>query len=315
MYQQPKDDSATHEPRDPAAEERSTESLSESGGEDEAPKVRRRRKRSQHWLARGFRKHVRPLFSRPLSRFAALVVPYLYIAYMRLVWSTSRIVGGEEFKELIRIGERHDGVVALLWHEEVMTVAFGYPYLGVRGHTLASLGESGEVIARMLRLCGYVVFRGGSTSGTARRREGTLLEMIEHMRNTREVIYGLTVDGSRGPAYRMKTGGIVIARECGKPIALVRTWYKRCVRLPTWDRLAVPLPFNEIRYYIRGPYHVPESARTDEGLAEFRLQLERDLVDLAARSYDDLGQPRPAKLFARDAQPADARRSPTTSAQ
>jgi lysophospholipid acyltransferase (LPLAT)-like uncharacterized protein len=250
-------------------------------------------------LARGFRKHVRPIFSRPLSRFAALVVPYLYVAYMRLVWATSRIIGGDEFKELIRIAERHDGAVALLWHEEVMTVAFAYPYLGVRGHTLASLGESGELIARMLRMCGYVVFRGGSTSGTARRREGTLLEMIEHMRNNREVIYGLTVDGSRGPAYRMKTGGIVIARECGKPIALVRTWYKRCIRLPTWDRLAIPLPLNEIRYYIRGPYHVPESARTPEGLAEFRLLLERDLIDLAAQSYDDMGQPRPETLVAR----------------
>jgi lysophospholipid acyltransferase (LPLAT)-like uncharacterized protein len=267
-----------------------------------AERTSRRRRHSQHWFARGFRKHVRPVFSRPLSRFAALVVPYLYLAYMRLVWATSRVVGGAEFTELIRIAERHDGAVALLWHEEVMTVAFAYPYLGVRGHTLASLGESGELIARMLRLCGYVVFRGGSTSGKARRREGTLLEMIEHMRTHREVIYGLTVDGSRGPAYRMKTGGIVIARECGKPIALVRTWYKRCIRLPTWDRLAVPLPFNVIRYYIRGPYHVPESARTPEGLAEFRLQLERDLIDLAAQSYDDMGQARPATLVARDAE-------------
>ena len=261
----------------------------------------RRRRRSRHWLARGYRKHVRRLFSRPLSRLAALVVPYLYVGYMRLVWATSRIEGGAEFTELIRMAERHDGVVALLWHEEVMTVAFGYPYLGVRGHTLASLGESGELIARMLKLCGYVVFRGGSTSGTTRRREGTLLEMIEHMRTTREVTYGLTVDGSKGPPYRMKTGGIVIARECGKPIALVRTWYKRCLRLHTWDRMAVPLPFNVIRYYIRGPYFVPESARTEEGLARFRIELENDLIDLAARSYDDMGQPRPARLAKRGA--------------
>jgi lysophospholipid acyltransferase (LPLAT)-like uncharacterized protein len=239
------------------------------------------------------------MFSRRLSRLAAFVVPYLYIAYMRFVWATSRIEGGEEFKELIRIGERYDGAVALLWHEEVATVAFGYPYLGVRGHTLASLGESGELIARMLKLCGYVVFRGGSTSGNSRRREGTLLEMIEHMRSTREVVYGLTVDGSKGPAYRMKTGGIIIARECGRPIALARTWYKRCLRLPTWDRMAVPLPFNRIRYYLRGPIEVPPSAATPEGLERFRLQLENDLIDLAAQSYADMGHPRPKNLVKR----------------
>src|SRR6185503_4503849 len=102
------------------------------------------RKRSLHGLQSAFRRHVRPLFSKSLSRLAALVVPYIYLVYMRLVWATSRIEGGQEFTELIRMAERYDGVVALLWHEEVLTVAYGYPYLGVRGHTLASLGESGE---------------------------------------------------------------------------------------------------------------------------------------------------------------------------
>lgn len=268
------------------------------------PTTKRHRKRSRHWLARALRERVRPIFSRRLSHLAAVVVPHVYVFYMRLVWATSRIEGGRDFVRLIRIAEEHNGAIALLWHEEVMTVAYGYPYLGVRGHTLASLGESGELIARMLAMCGYVVFRGGSTTGGSRRREGTLREMIEHMRANDRVIYGLTVDGSRGPVYRMKTGGIVIARECGKPIALVRTWYKRCIRLRTWDRMAVPLPFNVIGYYLRGPYAVPESARTDEGLERFRTELENDLIDLALQSYREMGQVPPANLVKRPS-PAD----------
>ena len=55
-----------------------------------------------------------------------------------------------------------------------------------------------------------------------------------------------------------------------------------------------------IRYYIRGPYLVPENAHTEEGLEEFRDQLENDLIDLAARSYVDMGQKRPANLVKRD---------------
>jgi len=250
-------------------------------------------------VAQFLRHHVRPLFSRRLARLAAIIVPHLYMLYMRLVWATSRLEG-RDFVILNRIAADHNGAVALLWHEEVMTVAYGYNYLGVRGHTLASMGESGEVIARMLRLCNFVVFRGGSTTHRSRRREGTLEEMIAHMREHREVIYGLTVDGSKGPPYRMKTGGIIIARECGVPIVLVRTWYKRCLRLPTWDRMALPLPFNVIRYYLRGPYHVPASASSVQGLEEFRLQLENDLIDLAAQSYADMGQERPANLVKRD---------------
>jgi lysophospholipid acyltransferase (LPLAT)-like uncharacterized protein len=262
-----------------------------------------RRKRSRSWLTRLFRQRVRPLFSRRLSKLAAALVPTLYLAYMRLVWATSR-VDGHDFLALKDIIAEHNGAVGLLWHEEVMTVAFGYAYLGFRPHTLASVGESGEVITRILNRCGFVVFRGGSTTHRSRRREGALAEMIAHMRTHDLVIYGLTVDGSKGPAYRMKTGGLIIARDCGKPIVLARTWYRRCVRLPTWDRMAIPLPFNVIRYYLRGPYMVPANASAEIGLEEFRRNLENDLIDLAALSYDEMGQKRPANLLKRSADAA-----------
>lgn len=246
--------------------------------------------------ARAFWRHgIRNRISKPLARLAAAVAPPLYLAYMRLVWRTSRVEPGD-FREIERIAARHDGVVGLLWHEEVFSVAYAYPYLGIRPHTLASLGESGDLIARLLERAGYVVFRGGSTESRSRRRPGALAEMIEHMRRNRRVIYGLTVDGSKGPPYRLKTGGLVIARECGRPIALVRTWAKRQIRLPTWDRMAIPLPFNRIRYYLRGPYFVPPSAATPEGLERFRLELEDALINLAARSYADMGQRRPPRL-------------------
>jgi len=258
-----------------------------------APRAPRRRSS----LARAFRKHVRPLFSKRLSRLAAAVVPTLYVLYMRFVWRTSRIEGQDDFR-LTELAAKHDGAVALLFHEEILSVPYGYPYIGIRGHALVSAGESGEVLARMLHRCGYALVRGGS-SGKARRVEGVIDEMIEHMRSTPLVIYGIAVDGSKGPAYRMKTGGIVIARDCDKPIALVRTWYKRCIRLRTWDRLALPLPFNVIRYYYRGPYFVPASARTQQGLEDLRLELEDALIDLAAQSYADMGQALPVNLVKR----------------
>jgi lysophospholipid acyltransferase (LPLAT)-like uncharacterized protein len=219
---------------------------------------------------------------------------------MRFVWATSR-VDPQDFPTLHDVIRRYNGAVGLLWHEEVLTVAYGYHYLNFRPHTLASVGRSGEVIARMLKRCGFTVFRGGSTTHRSRRRDGVLQAMIEHMKSTDEVIYGITVDGSKGPAYRLKAGGVIIARECDRPIALARTWYKRCLRLPTWDRMALPLPFNVIRDDLRGPYFVPEDANTETGLERFRQQLEDDLIDLAAQSYDDLGQQRPANLVKRAA--------------
>lgn len=263
------------------------------------PRPPRNRGRLEDW----WRRELRPFFSKPLARFSTWVVPYVYLAYMWLVWSTSRIEGRDEFT-LADVAREHDGAVGLLWHEEVFTVAYGYSKVGIRSHTLASLGESGDLIARMLELCGHFVFRGGSSTRRGRRKLTVLLDMIKHMNGTREVIYGITVDGSKGPRYRMKLGGVMIARKCGKPVVLVRTWYKRCLRLNTWDRMAVPLPFNVIRYYMRGPYFAPTTTKSDAEFDAFARRIEDELIDLAVQSYADMGQPRPAALVGRRANEA-----------
>jgi len=249
-------------------------------------------------LARRIRRTLRNMIVRPLTALGLVVLPRLYLLYMRAVFATSRVDPGD-FERLHDIIRDHDGAVGLLWHEEVFTVAYGYRYLHFRPHTLASLGTSGEIITRMLLLCDFVVFRGGSSRRASRRRTQVVEDMIEHMQSTPEVIYGITVDGSQGPAYRLKRGGVVIARECRRPVILARTWYRRSLRLPTWDRTAIPLPWNEIRYYLAGPYPIPPEARDEEGLRRFQLQLEDDLIDLTARSYEDLDQERPANLVKR----------------
>ena len=249
---------------------------------------------------RALRHRLRPLVSRPLAWIAARIAPPLYLIYMGLVWRTST-VRDHGLAEAARIAAEHDGAVALLWHEEVLTAAYGYRRLGLRPHTVASRSDLGEVITRVLERCGFTVFRGGSSRRRSRRRDYVVRDMIRHLRSHAGVLYGLTIDGSHGPAYRMKRGGIVVARACGKPVVLTRTWYRRCLRLRNWDRTAIPLPFNEIHHYLRGPYLIPEDAHTPEGLERFRRRLEEDLIELAARSYRDAGQARPRHLVPRAA--------------
>jgi long-chain acyl-CoA synthetase len=233
---------------------------------------------------------------RPLLRLALVVAPPIYRAYMRLVFATSQVELGD-FPRLHAIRDEHDGVVVLLWHEEVFTVGYGYGVVaGFHPHTLASSGDVGEVVTRVLQRCGFVVFRGGSSRHRSRRRHTVLVEMIRHMKQSPGVLYGITVDGSRGPAYRIKPGALLVAARCEKPVVLARTWYRRCLRLPTWDRTAIPLPFNQIVYYLRGPYFVSADARDGEALEPLRRRLEQELIDLAAESYDEMGQPRPTRL-------------------
>jgi lysophospholipid acyltransferase (LPLAT)-like uncharacterized protein len=233
-------------------------------------------------LLRRLRHALRPLVARPLLALGLAVLPRLYTAYMWFVWKTSRV---EDFGFpglAVEILDAHGGFVGVLWHEEVFSVAWAWR--GIHGHTLASPGDAGEVITRMLERGGFVVFRGGSSRRGSRRREGVLEDMIAHMKTTDRVPYGITVDGSRGPYHVLKRGAVVIARECRMPMVIARSWARRNLRLPTWDRMAIPLPFNHIRQYMRGPYWVPEGADDPQVFEEFRARLEADLRALAEES-------------------------------
>jgi lysophospholipid acyltransferase (LPLAT)-like uncharacterized protein len=223
-------------------------------------------------------KRIRRWLATRLIALAAIVLPRLYMAYMWLVRVTSHEDGRSLDDVLFGTVNRHDRAVAALWHEEVFTVAYNYRHF--HGHTLASVSDFGEVISEMLRLCNFVVFRGGS--GSKSRRRDVLGDMIEHMETVPRVIYGLTVDGSQGPAYRMKLGCVAIARACRAPIVLVRTHYRRGITLDTWDRTQIPLPFNRRLTLACGPYWIAPDA--DDAMCEaFRAHLENELLELAAR--------------------------------
>jgi len=97
-------------------------------------------------------------------------------------------------------------------------------------------------------------------------------------------VCALAVDGSRGPRRRLKRGAVALARAWGRPIVLARVAARPSLRLPTWDRLALPLPFARIRLDLRGPFATPSEAATRAGRERFRARLERELVDLAEAS-------------------------------
>jgi lysophospholipid acyltransferase (LPLAT)-like uncharacterized protein len=228
-------------------------------------------KRVRRWLA-----------ARGIA-LATLVLPRLYMAYMHLVRVTSREDGRRLDEVLLDAADRHDRAVCALWHEEVFTVAFNYRHF--HGHTLASVSDFGEVISEMLRLCNFTVFRGGS--GSKSRRRDVLGDLIEHMQTTPRVLYGLTVDGSQGPVYRLKPGALLIARACRAPLVLVRTHYTRGITLNTWDRTQIPLPFTRRLTLASGPYWIAPDA-DDAAVEALRRHLENELLELTARVAERL---------------------------
>lgn len=214
---------------------------------------------------------------------------------MRLVFATSRVEVGD-FPKVPALCVEHGGLVQLFLHEGLMILGYGYPHAGVRAWGLVSLGDAGEVLARVLAGCGHGVVRGGSSRRASRRNANVLDEMVELVSSRDDVVLGFAVDGTHGPAYRIKRGGLVVARECGVPVQLVRIWARRNLRLDSWDRFAIPLPFNEIHYHTAGPFPVPADADQEAGLERFRRFLEIALADLAAESHRAFEQAIPPNL-------------------
>jgi lysophospholipid acyltransferase (LPLAT)-like uncharacterized protein len=225
--------------------------------------------------------------TRPLLSSVRLIVPALYGLYMRLVYLTSK-VEHIDTDLLWWLRERYGGLVGIMWHQEVFMVAWSFRHY--EGHTLASRSDFGDLITAMLERNGFIVFRGGSTHSRTRRAI-VLPEMIRHMREFPGVAYGITCDGSNGPAYQVKEGAIRIAHATHKPMILSRTWCKRRIDLGGWDRAVIPLPFNHIVQAFAGPYFVPSDADDPEVLEAFRQHLENELLELTWWVHERVGDP------------------------
>ncbi len=245
----------------------------------------KKKKKKRQWT-----RHI----NKALVQLAKYTVPYLYFAYFWFVWATSRIIDlTAPLDEELR--EHNRGFVAAIWHQDVLCVPWVYRRL--RPQTIASVGDSGEVITRLLRLCGYTVFRGGSSKRKSRRKK-ILDEFIEHLRKVDKPVVGITVDGSSGPAYRMKTGVIVMAMKIRAPLFVIRIWSRRRILLPTWDRTMLPLPFNKIVILAEGPYSLPDQVEQKEVFEKFHCFVENRLLATTYRCFSMLDRQVDERLLA-----------------
>ena len=248
-----------------------------------APEGSHYEKRNPKRLSRRRLRRFKQILSMALMTGACKLGPILYRLYMRLVWSTSTVANDQSALQPFR--DRRSGCLVAMWHQDTFLAPYMFEPLHV--HTLASTGTSGRFITAILEAHNFKVFRGGSSGGKGRRRPLVLRNMMGYIQTHPDTIFGITVDGSKGPARVMKQGIAKLARDCGTPVFLVRTQAKRALHLPSWDRTTIPLPFNRITSQIVGPFWItPDSDGEDfknacqhlqDALGELTSQIDRNL--------------------------------------
>lgn len=219
--------------------------------------------------------------------FAILIVPALYRAYMWFVYHTSKKTE-VRFSKLWEMTAHGENVLGAIWHQD----AFISPYChrGHNFHAMVSFSSWGNIATEILRKCGVTAIRGSNAKGGME----AISEIIEYMNSHTGVLCGITVDGSRGPAMKARKGIMFIARATGAPIYPARSWAKRRMHAPTWDRTMVPLPFNHLLFVLGEPIHVPPNAGTTM-LEILTAELERRLNELVEYSADFFVEPSPRK--------------------
>jgi len=229
-------------------------------------------------------------------RLAARLVPSAYVAWMRLVVATSRVIriGMDEMLARSRTGTN---VALAILHQDIVVGPYLFRDLGIL--TLANVGDAGDLIAASLARIGYEAARGGS-SRSATRRTPALEAMIERIdalaaEKKSGVVYALTPDGSQGPAGSIKSGVIVLAARTGSEIYCLNVHASRAFYAPTWDRTAIPLPFSTITIELEGPIGTPAADASPEEIEKTRREVEARLHAMHARAFAREGRtPLPA---------------------
>ncbi|MEM6854217.1 MAG: DUF374 domain-containing protein [Planctomycetota bacterium] len=187
----------------------------------------------------------------------AYLLGWVYFGWMKLVWWTSRVdISGLDDIEKSLLEER--GVVAALFHESILIGPFTVRHLN--SVTVVNPSESGNLIAGILRRMNFTVIRGGSSRGKSRHKEvmGDLAGQLSQKPSDPVFI---AVDGSYGPAHVVKPGIVALAKRVDVPLFVFYGVSSRALRLPSWDRTLIPLPFSRVIVRFSGPIEPREDGR------------------------------------------------------
>ena len=182
-------------------------------------------------------------WSRPLGNVLWLFITFVCFTLRK------RVRGNVE-----RLRETQS--IVALWHNNIFVPCYFYRYV-IRGKVgmsmLTSASKDGTMLSTVANNYGMRTVRG---SGHRRGVVG-FIDML------RELKGGMSMC-------------IKLASMSGLPITPLRFHYGACLRMRTWDRFHVPLPFSRVELEICEQISVPKGL-TDEELNSYCAELEKSL--------------------------------------
>jgi len=209
------------------------------------------------------------LLRGPLNGALRYLLPRLVQLVSYVVFRTSRIgFVDRAYEDDCLAGGRH--IIFAGLHEGMMMLPYHFRDR-TDGVVMVSGSRDGDIIADTVERFGLRAVRGSSRRGGRHALDA----MIDAVRQG-DVSAGVIVDGPRGPARVAKPGAVLLARASGLPIVPGTWWARPLIRVGSWDRTIVPLPFSRIAFAFAEPLFVPPDADPD-AVEAARAELTRRL--------------------------------------
>ncbi len=210
--------------------------------------------------------------------------------YIRLVQATSRTIYiGREHGDALLASDK--GLILAFWHARLLMGPVVRHETDRRVHMLNSAHRDGAMIAAAVKGFGIEMIEGSAADPNKPEKDKSGASAVAEMAKALKsgAIVGITPDGPRGPPELARIGVIRLAAMTGAPILPAGYAASPALRLKTWDRFMLTLPFSRMAFAARPAIHVERGA-SDEALEAARAHLERELNAAVAEAQAALGK-------------------------
>ena len=140
------------------------------------------------------------------------------------------------------IADATQPLVILLWHNRLFIAGEWHRRFRkkISCYGLISGSRDGAWLETFYGWAGIRAVRGSRN----KRGMQAIRDLVKVVKSGFDV--GVTPDGSRGPKYQAKSGALALARLTKSPVLLLSFEYSRAIRLNSWDKFAIPLPFSSV---------------------------------------------------------------------
>lgn len=167
------------------------------------------------------------------------VVVHVIVVFLKIYCSTIRIKLSDDAKKLLTMLD--SSTIFAFWHNKLFISCAMSKLLPrtIPIYGLVSPSKDGAVLSYLFHKFGIMSVRGSSK----RRGLSAISKMAEIL--SKKAFVAITPDGPRGPLYKMKNGLAMTFKKSGCDVILVHIRYSISIKLPTWDKFEVPLPFTK----------------------------------------------------------------------